>query len=201
MALSVPRALTDRDLAALRRAAALARLVGTARVEICDAGATRVRVTPDAPARRAGEVVHVTPCRFHRAVAEAWAEHEAGRAVGLAGARGPLDVRWWVPPPGQVLGFGALRTTCAGRFVWAFASLLSADELLRVLGDATPDTVALGPDGHQELTARLAPDEALGATVVHVDADVTDATMVRAVDEVMRTLLATTATAELLITV
>jgi hypothetical protein len=204
--------LTDHDLAALRRAAALVRVLGDTRLDVFDAGQLHVRVerpstglTASSGAATGGggpdvAVVRIGPDGFHRAVVRAWQDHRAGRPVALAGGRGPLDVRWGVHPPGAGLGFGAVRTTCAGRFVWAFASLLGLGELVDVLGGMAPAPHPAGAAAADELAARLAPDDALGATVVHVDAEITDVAMVRAVDEVMRGLVAAVGAAEVLAT-
>ncbi len=201
--------LTDHELAALRRAAALARLVSHVELDVVDGGTPTVRVEahPCRHGAEPGRLRRIHPCGFHDAVARAWDDHRDGRRVGLIGGRGPLELVWRVPAPGADLGFGTLRTTCAGRFVWAFASLLSVDDLVDVLADVGSPPLGGAERGDDALSARLAPDARLGATVVHVDADVHAASLgravdtvalVRAIDDVMVTLLAAVTAAELL---
>ncbi len=197
--------LDDDDLAGLRRAAALVHTVGRLRVDVATNGTVRARVdasttgTESHPAAP-GDGQLIDACGFRLAVSRAWRDHRAGRDVALIGGRGPVELLWRVPPPGADLGFGAIRTTCGGRFVWAFASLLAPTELAGVLGEIDTAHVA-DADPHPRLqtdalTARLATDDLLGATVVHVDAVPTDLGMVRSIDEVMRGLLAVVAAAE-----
>ena len=201
--------LTDHELAALRRAAALARLVSHVELDVVHGATTTVRVEahPCRHGEERGRLRRIHPCGFHEAVARAWDDHGHGRMVTLIGGRGPLELVWRVPAPGADLGFGTLRTTCAGRFVWAFAALLPVDDLVDVLADVGPPSLGRAARGDDSLSARLAPDERLGATVVHVDADVHVAclgrpvhtvALVHAIDDVMVTLLATVTAAELL---
>ena len=88
--------------------------------------------------------LRIDPCGFRLAVAKAWADHTAGRQVGLAGMDDgeALEVTWTVGPPGRLLGFGAVRTLCATRMVWAFASLLAPSALSAVLTDVAADSDA-----------------------------------------------------------
>jgi hypothetical protein len=86
-------------------------------------------------------------------VANAWADHRAGRKVGLVGwdehegheLSERLTVTWTVGAPGKLLGLGAVRAMCATQAVWAFASVLPPDTLGAVLtevgtGDSAPST-------------------------------------------------------------
>jgi hypothetical protein len=132
------------------------------------------------------------------AIAQAWADFEAGREIGLVGlAPGDeLDIDWAVAAPGQDLGFGAVRAPCGDRMVWAFASILEPPALTAVMGD-----LDAGPDDAvgrvvEGLAARLVLDELLGATVVHVEAAVVAPT--RVLDEVLRRMVAVVGAAELL---
>lgn len=205
MSRSSDHVLDDGDLAALRRAAALVHTVGRLRVDVATNGTVRARVDAgalgraDHPTATWGDRV-MDACGFRLAVAEAWRDHQAGRDVALIGGHGPVELRWRLPLPGAELGFGAIRSTCGGRFVWAFASLLPADELAGVLGDIDAAQVGereLHPRiTNDALTARLATDELLEATIVHVDAVPTDLGMVHSIDEVMRGLLAVVLAAE-----
>ena len=85
-------ALTTAGMAALRRAAVMAHTVGTISLRLSSNGERIVDVRPDAmdvavrPCR--GRVID--PCGFRMAVARAWADHEAGREIGLIGV-GPQD--------------------------------------------------------------------------------------------------------------
>ena len=166
-------ALTDGGLAALRRAAAMAHTVGAISLRVTAGGPRIVDVVPD-PDRPPGRSSRtIDPCGFRMAVARAWADHAAGREIGLIGLERPddLDIAWSVVPPGRHLGFGSVRAPCAGRMVWAFASVLAPDDLSAVMSalDGQPDGVArLTTDG---LAARLVHDDLLDATVVHVEAD------------------------------
>jgi hypothetical protein len=190
-------ALTAVGLAALRRAAVMAHTIGTISLRLSAGDEQLVDVRPYLPPghRCAGRVVD--PCGFRMAVARAWADHEMGREIGLIGL-GPSDelqIDWSVAPPGVELGFGAVRSVCAGRVVWAFASVLAPAELSAVLADmdrAHDDVAAHAGDG---IAARLVRDELLGATVVHVEADPPVST--RVLDEVLRHMVAVVAAAEL----
>ena len=189
-------ALTDIGLAALRRAAVMAHTVGTISLRLTAGDERIVDVRPDATQRCGARTID--PCGFRMAVARAWADHERGREIGLIGL-GPtdaLDITWSVAAPGTDLGFGAVRAVCAGRVVWAFASVLDAAELSAVMAglDGEHDDIVAGvSDG---IAARLVRDELLGATVVHVEADPPVPT--RVLDEVLRRMVAVVGTAELL---
>ena len=187
-------ALTDGGLAALRRAAAMAHTVGAISLRLTAGREHIVDVVPapDRPGRS------IDPCGFRMAVARAWADHRAGREIGLIGLERPddLDIAWSVAQPGTHLGFGSVRAPCAGRMVWAFASVLTPDELSAVLGalDDRQDAVArLTTDG---LAARLVHDEPLDATVVHVEAEPPGSSTTRVLDEVLRRMVAAVAATE-----
>lgn len=196
-----PRAstsLTTAGMAALRRAAAMAHTVGGITLRLSAGSEHLVEVRPD-PAARPGPSHRITdPCGFRMSVARAWADFEAGRDIGLIGL-GPddeLDIDWAIAPPGQDLGFGAVRAGCADRVVWAFASILDTPtlgEVVASLGDGLDDLSTGTVDG---LSARLVRDDLLGATVVHVEAG--PAGPKRILDEVLRRMVAVVGTAELL---
>lgn len=194
-------ALTTAGLVALRRAAVMAHTVGTISLRLTASGEHIVDVRSDHPTvgGRGCPGRIVDPCGFRMAVARAWADHEAGREIGLIGL-GPsddLDIAWSVAAPGADLGFGGVRTSCGGRMVWAFASVLPTDELSNVLstldGDRD-DIVGRSTDG---LAARLVHDDLLGATVIHVEADPPGSSTTRVLDEVLRRMVATVGAAEL----
>lgn len=191
-----PTPLTAVGLAALRRAAVMAHTVGTISLRLTAGMEQIVEVHPGPtghPCR--GRVID--PCRFRMAVARAWADHGLGRQIGLVGL-GPTDelgIAWSVARPGRELGLGAVRALCAGRVVWAFASVLDPTELAAVLVDVdaeAPDIVGPTGDG---VRARLVHDELLGATVVHVEADPPHST--RVLDEVLRRMVAAVGAAEI----
>ena len=126
-------------MAALRRAAAMAHTVGGITLRLSAGGEHLVEVRPDPAARPCPSHRIADPCGFRMAVARAWADFEAGREIGLIGL-GPddeLDIDWAVAPPGQDLGFGAVRAGCADRVVWAFASILDTPALGDVVGRAS----------------------------------------------------------------
>ncbi len=191
-------ALTTAGMAALRRAAAMAHTVGGITLRLSVAGEHLVEVRPDPAARPCPSHRVTDPCGFRMAVARAWADFEAGREIGLIGL-GPddeLDIDWAIAPPGQDLGFGAVRAGCADRVVWAFASILDTPalgEVVAELGDGFDDLSSGAVDG---LSARLVRDDLLGATVVHVEAGPTGP--LRVLDEVLRRMVAVVGTAELL---
>jgi hypothetical protein len=190
-------ALTTAGMVALRRAAAMAHTVGGITLRLSAGGEHLVEVRPDPAARPRPSHRLADPCGFRMAVARAWVDFEAGREIGLVGL-GPhdeLDIDWAVAPPGQDLGFGAVRAGCADRVVWAFASVLDAAELSAVMAglDGEHDDIVAGvSDG---IAARLVRDELLGATVVHVEADPPVPT--RVLDEVLRRMVAVVGAAEL----
>mgnify|MGYP001183482053 FL=1 len=197
-------ALSAGGLAALRRAAVMAHTIGTITLRLA-AGATRiVDVRPDTAPDPGATPRVIDPCGFRTAVARAWADHERGHEVGLVGL-GPTDelrIEWSVAAPGEHLGLGAVRAVCAGRVVWAFASLLAPAELSAVLsgmGSEHGDIVERATEG---LTARLVHDELLGASVVHVEVDrpapcSPSPRATRVLDEVLRRMVAVVGAAEL----
>jgi hypothetical protein len=205
-----PTVLDHAELATLRRAAAMAHTVGTIGLRLRAGGTTIADVVPPtgAPLERWLEPgTRVDPCGFRIAVANAWADHRAGRKVGLVGWDGTdghelgerLTVTWAVDPPGKLLGLGAVRATCATQAVWAFASLLPPDTLGAVLeevgaGDAAPTT----PFG-DELAAKLICDDLLDVTVVYIEADHAiprTRSIVQTLDEVLRRMVAAVGAAE-----
>ena len=189
-------ALTAVGLAALRRAAVMAHTVGTVSLRLTAGDEPIVDVRPDAAGPACSGRV-VDPCGFRMAVARAWADHEMGSEIGLVGL-GPtdaLEIAWSVAPPGQDLGFGAVRAVCAGRVVWAFASVLDPPELSAVMADLERDDDDLVAPAADGIAARLVHDDLLGATVVHVEADPPVST--RVLDEVLRRMVAVVGAAEL----
>jgi hypothetical protein len=193
-------------LTALRRAAALAHSVGGITLRVVSGGELLVTVVPPAerpmPPTATGTVVDA--CTFRRAVAAAWADQRAGSPVAVVSADpGSVDLRWSVAPPGRPLGFGAVRTRCADRTVWAMASLLDASELTVVLHEIeratepamgeSVDVAELGP-----LDACLTVDDVLGVSIVHLEAGGRPSTSTIALlDEVMRRIVAAAAATEL----
>jgi hypothetical protein len=191
-------ALTTAGMAALRRAAAMAHTVGGITLRLSAGGEHLVEVRPDPAARPRPSHRVADPCGFRMAVARAWVDFEAGREIGLVGL-GPhdeLDIDWAVAPPGQDLGFGAVRAGCADRVVWAFASVLDTPALSAVVADLGAGLDDLSTGTVDGLVARLVRDDLLGATVVHVEAG--PAGPKRILDEVLRRLVAVVGTAELL---
>jgi hypothetical protein len=189
-------ALTTDGLAALRRAAVMAHTVGSISLRLTAGDEPIVSVHPGVVSGRCpGRVVD--PCGFRMAVARAWADHETGREIGLIGLgpRDALDIAWTVAPPGQDLGFGAVRAVCAGRVVWAFASVLQPRELSVVLAELERDALDVSAPATDGIAARLVHDDLLGATVVHVEADPPVST--RVLDEVLRRMVAVVGAAEL----
>jgi hypothetical protein len=197
-------AVLDHDeLATLRRAAAMAHTVGMIGVRLSAGATTIADVVPPAGsplARRLDPGPRIDPCGFRVAVANAWADHRAGRKVGLAGWDGHeqgvrLSVTWAVDAPGTLLGLGAVRALCATQAVWAFASLLPPDRLSALLADATATDEPSPPLG-EELAAKLIYDELLDVTVVHIEVDPPTRSIVRTLDEVLRRMLAVVGAAE-----
>lgn len=187
-------ALTAVGLGALRRAAVMAHTVGTISLRLTAGDEQIVDVRPD-PHPCSGRVVD--PCAFRMAVARAWADHEMGREIGLIGL-GPsdeLDIAWSVAAPGQDLGFGAVRAVCAGRVVWAFASVLDPAEVSAVMADMGTDGDDIVANVSDGIAARLVHDDLLDATVVHVEAEPPVST--RLLDEVLRRMVAVVGAAEL----
>ncbi len=193
------RFLTDGGLAAVRRAAAMAHTVGAISLRLTGDGEHIVDVVPDVepPVDRRRRI---DPCGFRIAVARACADHATDREIALIGLERPtdLDIAWTVAPPGAHLGLGAVRAPCAGRMVWAFASILAPDALASVLGDldgeAGGGTARLTTDG---LAAHLVRDELLHVTVVHVEADPPGTSTMRMLDEVLRRIVAAVAATEI----
>lgn len=194
------RALSHDELAALRRAAALAHAVGAIELTL-HAGSTVVaQVVPGAggdgspvPART------LDPCRFRAAVGRAWADHSAGRAITVAGlaTTNRLHVAWSVAAPGALLGFDAVRAPCGGRTIWAFASLLAPDELGPALGEIPCGGGGSMDPAPPELAAHLVHDELLGVTLVHVETDEVQPATMFLLDEVLYRMLAASAAAEI----
>jgi hypothetical protein len=198
----------DHDqLTTLRRAAAMAHTIGTIGLRLTAGGNTIAEVVPPtgtplddwhSPAPR------IDPCGFRVAVANAWADHCAGRKVGLVGWTGEvlgerLTVRWTVSSPGKLLGLGAVRAMCATHAVWAFASLLPPDTLGAVLAEVGADDPAPSPPFGDELAAKLICDDLLDVTIVHIEADPavpTTRSIVRTLDEVLRRMCAAVGAAE-----
>ena len=205
-----PTVLDHDELATLRRAAAMAHAVGTIGLRLCAGGTTIADVVPPSGASLDEWLApgpRIDPCGFRVAVANAWADHRAGRKVGLVGWDGGdghgvgerLTVTWAVGAPGKLLGLGAVRAMCATQAVWAFASLLPEDALGAVLSDvATGDCAPWMPFG-DELEAKLICDDLLDVTVVHIEADPAvqpTRSIVRSLDEVLRRMLAAVGAAE-----
>lgn len=189
------------EIAALRRAAAMAHTVAGIALTLRSRGRTLASVMPaaehtgDHPAR---PNPLISPCGFRNAVAKARTDHERGQRVALIGQRCcGLEVEWSLRQPGALLGFGGVRTQWAGRTVWAMASLLSPDMLAAALDDTgdDPTTSLLVADG---LAARMVRDELLDVSIVHVEAERVSGTLAAAVDEVIRRFIATTTAAELI---
>jgi hypothetical protein len=202
-------ALTTTGLAALRRAAVMAHTVGAISLHVSAGAARLVDVRPGATPDPHGAPRLVDPCGFRTAVARAWADHARGHEVGLVGL-GPtdeLEIEWSVAAPGAHLGLGAVRAVCAGRVVWAFASLLDPTQLTEVLGGIDSEHGDIVERATEGLTARLVHDDLLGASVVHIEVDGTTplrahhpagpAVPARVLDEVLRRMVAVVGAAEL----
>ena len=191
--------LDERDLIALRRAAAMAHAVNGLTVTLRSHGDLVARIEPWAQPDAQRPAPVFGPCGFRKAVAEAWDDHRAGRKVCLTGlGNHGLDVDWSVRPPGVLVGFGAVRVQCAGTWSWALASLLDPAELSCVLDEAGEATRIAPPD-IDLLDARTVYDARLDVSVVCVEARPGDAWKVALLDEVMRRLVAATTAAELLV--
>jgi len=189
------------EIAALRRAAAMAHTVAGVALTLRSGGRPLASVMPGTeptgvhPAR---STPILSPCGFRNAVAKAWTDHERGQRVALIGQdRCGLDVEWSLRQPGAMLGFGGVRTQWAGRVIWAMASLLPPETLAVALDDARdePSGSLLVADG---LEARMVRDELLEVSIVHVEAEYVSPALVAAVDEVIRHFVAATAAAELI---
>jgi hypothetical protein len=208
-------ALDDVDLTMLRRAAAMAHIVGGLTLRVRSGGpAGRLAATvvpstgcPTAVTHPSGVVLD--PCGFRMAVFKAWSDHRAGRAVSVAGDSaddrtgdgagdgGGVDVEWSLDAPGRLLGFGGLRTSCADRMVWALPSLLSTAELADTLA-GVDDGVDPMSSLLESVEARLVRDDLLEVTVVYVEVDrATSAALAPLLDEVVRRLVAASTASEL----
>ena len=190
-------ALTEAGLAALRRAAVMAHTVGAVHLRLSTGRSRIVEVNPDPAAPSSWPVID--PCRFRMAVAKAWADHSAGREIGLIGlaAADQLDIAWSVAPPGQDLGFGAVRRRAAGGWSGRSPPCSTREPLAAALGelDARGDvSPRWTTDG---LAARLVHDDLLAATVVHVEADPPGSSTCRVLDEVLRRMVAAVTAGEL----
>lgn len=142
-------------------------------------------------------------CGFRIAVAKAWNDHQSGQRVALIGQHvSDLEIDWTIARPGRLLGFGGVRTQCAGRMVWAMPSLLSPADLGTVLEEVDTCHEAIAGDAPQSLLdsmeGRLVRDELLGVSVVHVEVDRAPAQLMVLLDEVICRLVAASAVAELL---
>jgi hypothetical protein len=201
--------LGDDQLCTLRRAAAMAHTTGAIGLRLSSGGTTIADVIPlhdgvpvDPWRAERAPGLRIDPCGFRLAVAKAWADHTGGCEVGLVGldSREALDVTWTVGPPGKLLGFGAVRTLCASRMVWAFASLLAPTALSTVLAEVAAASDAPSSAIGDGLAARLIHDDQLEATVVHIEVDPTvDSPAVsttRVLDEVVRRMVAAVGAAE-----
>ncbi len=200
MSCEIPR-LHAHEIAALRRAAAMAHTVAGIALTLRSGGRPLASVVPGAepsgthPSRSAPLL---NPCGFRNAVAKAWTDHERGQRVALIGQQCcGLDIEWSLRQPGAMLGFGGVRTQWAGRAIWAMASLLPAETLATALDDARDEPAAsrLVAEG---LEARMVRDDLLEVSVVHVEAEHVSPALVAAVDEVIQNFIATTAAAELI---
>jgi hypothetical protein len=189
------------EIAALRRAAAMAHTVAGIALTLRSGGRPLASVMPGAepagvhPTR---SIPILSPCGFRNAVAKAWTDHERGQRVALIGQdRCGLEVEWSLRQPGAMLGFGGVRTQWAGRVIWAMASLLPPETLAEALDDARdePRGALLVADA---LEARMIRDDLLEVSIVHVEAEHVSPALVAAVDEVIRHFVATTAAAELI---
>jgi hypothetical protein len=203
-----PTVLDHHELATLRRAAAMAHTIGTIGLRLSAGGNTIADVVPPTGTPLDDWLApgpHTDPCGFRVAVANAWADHCAGRKVGLVGWDGDalgdrLTVTWTVGAPGKLLGLGAVRAMCATRAVWAFASLLPPDTLGAVLAEVGAEHSTPSPPFGDELAAKLIRDDLLDVTVVHIEADPAvppTRSIVRTLDEVLRRMFAAVGAAEI----
>ena len=189
------------EIAALRRAAAMAHTVAGIALTLRSRGKPLASVMPGAEPSATHPscgIPVLSPCGFRNAVARARDDHERGQRIALIGQDGcGLDVEWSLGQPGALLGFGGVRTQWAGRVIWAMASLLPPDLLAAALDDTSdgPETSFFVADG---LEARMVRDELLDVSIVHVEAERVSAPLVAAVDEAIRRFIAATAAAELI---
>ena len=189
------------EIAALRRAAAMAHTVAGIALTLRSRGKPLASVMPGAEpsaTHMKRPIPVLSPCGFRSAVAKARDDHERGQRIALIGQDCcGLDVEWSLRQPGALLGFGGVRMQWAGRVVWAMASLLPRDTLAAALDDTgdVPATSFFVADG---LEARMVRDELLDVSIVHVESERVSAQLVAAVDEVIRRFIATTTAAELI---
>ncbi|WP_117000508.1 hypothetical protein [Desertimonas flava] len=207
--------LREADIIALRRAAAMAHTIGGITIRLRSAGRVLATVLPAGahhePATglptadmTAGPVLD--SCGFRIAVAKAWNDHRSGQRVALAGHHvSDLEIDWAIARPGRLLGFGAVRTQCAGRLVWAMPSLLAPSDLGAVLEEVDADAGDAPDSLLESVQARLVRDDLLGISVVHVEVDraahpqqTAPAQLMVLLDEVICRLVAASAVAELL---
>ena len=176
----------------------MAHTVGAISLRLTGGGEHIVDVGPDVdpPVDRRRRI---DPCGFRIAVARACGDQATDREIALIGLawRTDLDIAWTVTPPGAHLGLGAVRAPCAGRMVWAFASILTPDDLAPVLRDLDGEAGGTARLTTAGLAAHLVHDELLRVTVVHVEADPPGTSTMRVLDEVLRRIVAAVATTEI----
>lgn len=204
--------LSETDLVTLRRAAAMAHTIGGLTLRVSSAGEPLATVMPRPidprqhaihPALSSFDGPVLDPCGFRMAVGRAWTDHQHGQRVAMIGQQtNGIEVDWSIAAPGQLLGFGAVRTPCAGRILWALPSLLEPDSLMREL-ESLDDPASGHPAGANCLDlveARLVRDDLLGVSIVHVELATEGrvAELVPVVDEVVRGVVAASGAAELL---
>lgn len=145
-------------------------------------GPTAHRASGPTTHRASGPTTHpavgpvLDSCGFRIAVAKAWNDHQSGQRVALIGQHvSDLEIDWTIARPGRLLGFGGVRTQCAGRMVWAMPSLLSSADLGTVLEEVDSCHEAVAGDAPQSffdsVEARLVRDDLLGISVVHIEVD------------------------------
>lgn len=188
--------LDSNELTALRRGAAMAHTVAGITLRLRSAGEVLATVRSAAargaaahPSGSHGDGRLIDPCGFRVAVSRVWADHQAGRRVAVIGQHAELDVDWSIEPPGRLLGFGGVRSQCAGTAVWAFASVLPTEELV--------DTFAAVDVPADVTAARVVRDELLDISVVYVELTTPSATLMATIDDITRDLVARNTVAEL----
>jgi hypothetical protein len=191
-----PHVLADADLVALRRAAAIAHSVGGVNLTLRSGDNVLAKVAPWVH-DGASQWPVLSACAFRHAVARAWCDQQSGHRVSLLGlGAAGLEVEWSVRPPGSVLGFGGVRAECAGRLVWALASVLTPADLGGVLDEEAHGRGVRALEVN-DVDAAMFRDERLAVSIVHIEATRLDPPRVAMLDEVLRRLVAATAAAEL----
>lgn len=159
--------LSDRSLGALRCAAAVVTAVPTVRVTVVGGERTILQVAKPPFEGMEGPVM--AACRFHGAVARAYAQHGAGHRLGLRGLGEGIEpsVHYGVRGGELATGPGLLRIDCGGRWLHLVAIAACGPDIDELL----TERVAVG-DFTVEVAGHV--DAELGTTIAHVATDAGD---------------------------